>query len=215
MDYLFFSSLGACEVTSVVVSYDIACQWSKLLWDRMELYGRNLPPNIDKSKDIVFLVPKFHLPAHIESCQTTYSFNLTPFVGRTDGEAPERGWSHINPIATSTREMGPGSRRDTLDDHFSDWNWKKTVGMGMCNHHLTRETVVTMKPISGPLLLRRIKAAVDERSEQQWAFDQLTLSLPEEELRKWTELVELWEADSSNKNPYEVTVKSAVLICYV
>lgn len=53
-----------------------------------------------------------------------------PGVGRTDGEAPERGWSHINPVATSTREMGPGSRRDTLDDHFSDWNWKKTTGMG-------------------------------------------------------------------------------------
>ncbi|TFK57878.1 hypothetical protein BDN72DRAFT_732579, partial [Pluteus cervinus] len=72
-----------------------------------------------------YLVPKFHLPAHVGKCQTQYSFNLHPHVGRTDGEAPERGWSHINPIAMSTSEMGPGSRRDTLNDHFGDWNWKK------------------------------------------------------------------------------------------
>jgi hypothetical protein len=28
--------------------------------------------------------------------------------------------------------MGPGSRRDALDDHFGDWNWKKVVGLGTC-----------------------------------------------------------------------------------
>ena len=52
-------------------------------------------------------------------------------VGRTDGEAPERGWANINPAAQSTKEMGPGRRRDMLDDHFSDWNWKKTIKLGM------------------------------------------------------------------------------------
>jgi hypothetical protein len=26
--------------------------------------------------------------------------------------------------------MGPGSCRDTLDAHFSDYNWRKVVGMG-------------------------------------------------------------------------------------
>ncbi|KAJ7096002.1 hypothetical protein C8R43DRAFT_964421 [Mycena crocata] len=42
--------------------------------------------------------------------------------GQTDGEAPERGWANANPLANSTKEMGPGSRRDALDDHFDDWN---------------------------------------------------------------------------------------------
>ena len=81
-------------------------------------------------KYIRFLVPKFHLPAHVEACNLAYSFNLTKGVGRTDGEAPERGWANINPAAQSTKEMGPGSRRDTLDDHFGDWNWKKITKMG-------------------------------------------------------------------------------------
>jgi hypothetical protein len=131
MDYFFFSSVAQTELHSLVVSYDIACQWSKNVWQRMASYSHQFQLDINGSTTVNFLVPKFHLPAHVEACQTAYSFNLMPGVGRTDGEAPERGWSHINPVATSTREMGPGSRRDTLDDHFSDWNWKKTTGMGM------------------------------------------------------------------------------------
>ncbi|KAJ7940112.1 hypothetical protein B0H13DRAFT_1586720, partial [Mycena leptocephala] len=47
-----------------------------------------------------------------------FSFNLTPFVGRTDGEAPERGWADANRLASSTSVSGPGARRDTLDAHF-------------------------------------------------------------------------------------------------
>ena len=37
---------------------------------------------------------------------------------RTDGEAPERGWANIDPVAAQTKQMGPASRRETLDDHF-------------------------------------------------------------------------------------------------
>ena len=70
-----------------------------------------------------FLIPKFHLLAHIMACQNVFSFNFNRHVGRTDGEAPERGWSQINAATTSTAEMGPGHRRDTLDDHFGDVNW--------------------------------------------------------------------------------------------
>jgi hypothetical protein len=113
----------------VVVSYDIACQWSVKLHDRCNIYPPDLVSN-SPALDMRFLVPKFHLPAHIQKCQAEYSFNLTPFVGRTDGEAPERGWSEANAMAASTKEMGPGSRRDTLDDHFGDRNWGKITKMG-------------------------------------------------------------------------------------
>ena len=77
-----------------------------------------------------FLIPKFHLPAHILKCRADYSFNLTPCVGRTDGEAPKCGWSEANSMAASTREMGPGSCRDTLNDQFGDRNWGKIAKMG-------------------------------------------------------------------------------------
>jgi hypothetical protein len=128
MDYLFFSSLLNTPLVSLVVSYDIVCQWS--LWKRMGTYPHYLKLDHQGRMTVVFVIPKFHLPAHIERCHKSYSLNLTRWVGRTDGEAPERGWSDVDPLAASTREMGPGSRRDTLDDHFGDWNWKKSINMG-------------------------------------------------------------------------------------
>jgi hypothetical protein len=132
MDYLVFSALARFSTLSTInFSYDIACQWHKKLWDRLP----TLPPHLQfdpEGKTINFFVPKFHIAAHIESCQTQFSFNWTPGVGRTDGEAPERGWANINRVASSTKEMGPGARRDTLNDHFSDWNWKKITALGEC-----------------------------------------------------------------------------------
>ena len=129
MDYLFFSTLKGSELTDLVVYYDIACQWSVKIWEHMAQYSRWLHYDRIGCK-VTFLVPKFNLLAHIEKCQILLSFNLTSGVRRTDGEAPERRWVDINRVATSTREMGPGSHWDTLNDHFGDWNWKKIVLLG-------------------------------------------------------------------------------------
>lgn len=121
--------LNGNDYVTVVVSYDIVCQWSIHLWERI----KHLPVRLQIDREgmrFIFLVPKFHLPAHVEKCQTGYSFNLTLGVGRTDGEAPERGWSFINPLSTSTKEMGPASYRETIDDHFGDWNHKRVIGLG-------------------------------------------------------------------------------------
>ena len=87
-------------------------------------------------KLVLFLIPKFHLPEHIEACNLQYLFNLTKGIGRTDGEAPEWGWANINPAAQSTKEMGLGSWCDTLDNHFGDWNWKKMIKLGKVFFHL-------------------------------------------------------------------------------
>ena len=89
------------------MSYDIACQWSQNIEKRCSIY----PPNLISSNllEVTYLVPKFHLLAHISQCQIDYSFNLVLGVGRTDGEALERGWADANKVASSTKEMGPGS----------------------------------------------------------------------------------------------------------
>jgi hypothetical protein len=126
MDYLFFSTLRNNCHNILNVSYDIACQWHKNLRSRME----SLPESHHLSYLCIFIqffIPKFHLPAHIKKCQTMFSFSFTRFVGRMDEEAPECGWSNINLVASSTKAMGPGCCRDTLDDHFGDWNWKRSL----------------------------------------------------------------------------------------
>ncbi|KAG2139540.1 hypothetical protein BD769DRAFT_1350679 [Suillus cothurnatus] len=186
MDYLFFSTLRHTSLQTLNVSYDIACQWHKKLWQRMTAFPISMHFDF-VSKVIDFFVPKFHLPAHIEKCQTTFSFNFKRGVGRTDGEAPERGWANINPVASSTKEMGPGARRDTLDDFFGDWNWKKVVGLGT-------------------IMLRKMKEALPERTNQQITLNDLEEGLKEDYggvLDQWRMQVEAWEDDPRQPNPFE------------
>ncbi|KAF8868893.1 hypothetical protein BD779DRAFT_1614751 [Infundibulicybe gibba] len=188
MDYFFFSSICNTPLMDIVVSYDIACQWSINLWARMATYPCRLHTNADGNKSFYFLVPKFHLPAHVIACQSTYSFNFNRHVGRTDGEAPERGWAHNNPIASSVKEMGPGSRRDTMDDHFGDWNWRKTTLMGMS-------------------LLRKMKVAVEERNDRRFLHNQFEAGLPQGRMDKWRLELDAWELDHSCRNPYRPRFK--------
>ncbi|KAH7905401.1 hypothetical protein BJ138DRAFT_1138292 [Hygrophoropsis aurantiaca] len=153
MDYFFCQSLRHNpEIIVLNVSYDIACQWSKNLKTRLISYGS----------------------------ATRFSFNLTKGMGRTDGEAVERGWANINPAASSTREMGPGSRRDTLDDHFGDWNWKSSI-------------------------ILKLKVAVEERQKHIDDFNEFQTAVPDA-ATQWQVLVEAWEEDNTKQNPFESTV---------
>ncbi|KAJ7027028.1 hypothetical protein C8F04DRAFT_965726 [Mycena alexandri] len=192
MDYIFFRSVAGTELVRLFVSYDIACQWHIHLWSRMEQYENELlvlPGFAGTHKRFVtFLVPKFHLPAHIEACNLKFSFNLTRDVGQTDGEAPERGWANANPLAASTKEMGPGTRRDTLDDHFNDWNHKKTIGLGY-------------------QLRKKMLNAVPEMVKTRLALSDMEESLGAEPVAEWTEMAEKWEASSSSPNPFETQRK--------
>ncbi|KAL4064022.1 hypothetical protein J3A83DRAFT_4361090 [Scleroderma citrinum] len=65
---------------------------------------RTTVSRLNISYDITFLSS-----AHITPCQWKFSFNWTCGIGCTDDEAPECGWANINPIASSTKVMGPGS----------------------------------------------------------------------------------------------------------
>ncbi|KAF8170553.1 hypothetical protein BJ912DRAFT_933216 [Pholiota molesta] len=90
MDYIFHSTMKNTEVKTFVISYDIVCY----------------SPGSDfflfqEGRQVTFLVPKFHLPAHVAKCRTQFSFNLTKNVGRTEGESPERGWVGPNALAPS------------------------------------------------------------------------------------------------------------------
>ena len=80
--------------------------------------------------DVIWLVPKFHLAAHIEGCADNFSFNWTVLVGRTCGEIVESNWSRLNGLASSTQEMGFGQRRDILTDAIIFFNFMKAVGEG-------------------------------------------------------------------------------------
>ncbi|KAF7298517.1 CxC2 domain-containing protein [Mycena indigotica] len=172
MDYMLWKSLSLpsySNLVDIIVSYDILSHSAS---SSLRLPHSKIPP------------PR----AHIERCNIEYSFDLTPYMGRTDGEAPERGWANANPLASSTREMGPGARRDTIDDHFNDWNHKKIVGLGKA-------------------LLEKIKTAVAEMVETRAELLEVESALPREVIQRWTEVMAKWEDDSREMNPFNVTSK--------
>ncbi|KAF8191761.1 hypothetical protein BJ912DRAFT_1021968 [Pholiota molesta] len=188
MDYFILSSLHNTQIERIVFSYDIACQWSRNLLKRCSMYPLNsLSPG--NNIEVVYAVPKFHLPAHIAPCRANYSFNFLPGVGRTDGESPERGWAAANGIANSTREMGPGSRSDTLDDHFTDYNWRKITSLA-------------------DTFLRKAKEAILERQEHVESFIEFDAALPAPDTLKWTRMCQAWEADPKQINPFAITRKA-------
>ncbi|KAJ6453223.1 hypothetical protein C8R47DRAFT_951488, partial [Mycena vitilis] len=170
-----------------VVSYDIVCQWWK------NLVGRLIKlPAVVRLAIILeitrFVIPKMHIHSHTLACQLMFSLNFLVGVGETDGEGIERPWANIGGVATSTREMGPGSRRDTLDCHWAFWNWFKLIGIGA-------------------LLRRRYDNAVRERETQTEAFESFTREQGDRVVA-WRTMVEDWErAPEENANPYEMKSK--------
>ncbi|KAJ7429283.1 hypothetical protein B0H11DRAFT_2266310 [Mycena galericulata] len=165
------------------ISYDICCQWSKNLIARLKM----LPPGLRLTLVLAmvrFLIPKLHIYGHKILCQLLFSLNFTIGSARTDGEGIERPWANIGPVATSTREMGPGSRLDTLDDHWAHWNWQKLIGLGL-------------------LLRKRLLNAIAERNFQVNSLS--TFSENQAELvPEWTAMVNAFDADNSEPNPYEL-----------
>ncbi|KAK0478018.1 hypothetical protein EDD18DRAFT_1087465, partial [Armillaria luteobubalina] len=190
MDYFILSTLTCDTPPDLVISYDIACQWHKNFFVRMGKYPAQLRLHQTEG-NILYLVPKFHLPAHILKCRNDFSFNFSAKVGRTDGEAPERGWAATNALANSTKEMGPGSRRDTLDDHFGDYNWRKIV-------------------ILASIICEKYKDAVAARAQHIAEFISYEDALWVEHstaVNQWRSMVLAWESDRTKPNPFSPTLR--------
>ncbi|KAJ7849376.1 hypothetical protein B0H14DRAFT_3668571 [Mycena olivaceomarginata] len=107
---------------------------------------------------------------------------------RRTARRQKRGWANANPLARSTREMGPGSRRDTLDDHFNDWNHKKIIALGIT-------------------LAKKVEIAVAEMVRTRAALGDLEESLGVESVERWTAMATRWELDVTAPNPFETQYK--------
>ncbi len=130
MDYVLLKALQQNPPQAHTVSYDIMCQFSKKLDQRIASYGPWLqPPEHILRQHIRLLIPKFHLMGHKELCRVLWAYLLAPFVGNTDGEGVEQVWAATNTLAGSTKRMRPGSRWDTLNDHWNNWNWRKRISL--------------------------------------------------------------------------------------
>ncbi|TRM55184.1 hypothetical protein BD626DRAFT_579197 [Schizophyllum amplum] len=183
-DYALASLLSDhVEGQRIILSYDICCQYSKNLVERMAKLPDRLRRKLDVSR-MRFVIPKLHIHGHKLECQLAYNFNYTLGAGRTDGEGVERPWSQLGPLGTALRAMGPGSAADMLDDHIGYLNFMKLTGLGR-------------------LLRRRAIDALEElarQAEELRAFTEGQASYVE----GWAATVIAFERDPSVFNPFEL-----------
>jgi hypothetical protein len=135
IDYALASTLKnevKAGITDIVVTYDIGCQWTKYLSQRLSEYVSIPPLDINSLNSFRVAVPKFHIIGHGMSCQAKFNLDYMDGVGMTHGESVETIWSHSTSLATWSRENGPGARHLVLDDHWAGWNWRKCVGLRKC-----------------------------------------------------------------------------------
>ncbi|KAJ3749798.1 hypothetical protein EV360DRAFT_56774, partial [Lentinula raphanica] len=184
MDYIFASTLRHfADLLPLLISYDIVCQWSKKLLERL----KSLPSLTRLTyilKIVSFVIPKLHILGHTMKCQCSFNLSYTGGAGQSDGEGIECIWSGSGLLGTSTREMGPGSRQNTCEDYWHHWNWRKTIGLGT-------------------LLLKRMKNALREFSRQKFAFEIFEKNQAKE-AADWKKMVEDFKRKETDVNPFEL-----------
>ncbi|KAG1721504.1 uncharacterized protein EDB91DRAFT_1240303 [Suillus paluster] len=113
-----------------LIIYDVACQWSIHFAERVDQsYHLSLP----EGTKILPAVGKFHLSAHKLQYFPRFSLNFMTGARHIDGEILETLWAPFNKISPTARSMSLAHRKEVLDDHMRDSNWKKLVGIGKSN----------------------------------------------------------------------------------
>lgn len=191
VDYVFLSSVKGVKTLFMVVSYDVICQWGVHFWERMKKMKEELHLTMPEA-NLTLLIPKFHLPAHKTACQSYFSFNFARGVGNTHGETIEENWADSNKAAAQTKEMGPGSRQDTLDDIYGFHNWMMLVGL---ERVLKNRLVIAAKALE-------LHRGLFEKFNQA-----LVENLGAAVVEGWESDVLAWEEDHSKPCPYEPTRK--------
>ncbi|KAF7969167.1 hypothetical protein HWV62_28172 [Athelia sp. TMB] len=200
MDYIFFSAIMGITLL-ITISYDIVCQWKINLNSRINKLPAELHPDCPDTDAAPFServstgIPVWHAAAHEDKCRVANSLRQIPGVGHTDGEAIERGWSHMNQHASSMKEMGQGNRHDALDDVIGNHNWEKNIAQG-------------------DILSRKLIIAEEERDVQLAAFNNARKTVDPEQARVWVEEVTKWEemrnVDHKWPNPYEIPSEGVI-----
>ena len=129
MDYSIFKALNFNMegIEAALISYDVMCQWSVHMMERVIASKHLRLPDKLKLKLAIGL---FHIHGHQDTCLPRYSPSFIEGGRQIDGETIETLWAPLNEISRSTRGMSTSHRREVIDDHMNDSNWKKLVDIG-------------------------------------------------------------------------------------
>ncbi|KAH8069588.1 hypothetical protein BXZ70DRAFT_1013367 [Cristinia sonorae] len=181
MDYLILSTLAGLTWLYVLISYDIACQFSVNFFKRMETY----PEELQRDFDILrWVIPKKHISVHGRD-HSRFSLNFLRWVGRTYGEGIESSWHFNNPLSGQTSEMATGLRHEVHDDNWNAWNWLKTISFG--SH-----------------FLKQLKLALKQSDIHRQLFEEHDSLYKTEDTDQWHEDLQRWYNNPNSKpDPFE------------
>uniref|UniRef100_A0A8H7XRR3 CxC2-like cysteine cluster KDZ transposase-associated domain-containing protein n=1 Tax=Psilocybe cubensis TaxID=181762 RepID=A0A8H7XRR3_PSICU len=174
----------------IFITYDIACQWTKNLFKRIIEFPEKM--RIAKGTQIQTAIPSWHINGHGPDCCNNYNVGYTKGVGKTCGKEVETNWSHTNPLAGSVREMAPSARRDTLNDHWNGWNFRKLIGFRTS-------------------LARKFKKAHKMQKKYKESFKQFSSTFTVDVIKQWTAKIKQWEENPKKPNPYKESTNTITL----
>jgi hypothetical protein len=123
--------IKACQTTNIdprqglLFIYDIVCQYSVHLLERV---GKFLPVGLI----IDFAIGLFHVHGHADTCFFRYATSFIPGAAIVAGEILESLWAVLNSVTPAMRTATLAHRAEMIDDHMTDSNHKKCLGMGTC-----------------------------------------------------------------------------------
>jgi hypothetical protein len=126
VDWAFLQALKTTGVDprqGVMMIYDIACQYSVHLQERIGAY---LPDGLKVDSAIGL----FHVHGHKDVCFFRYATSFIPGAGVVAGEILESLWAVLNAVTPATRTATLAHRAEIIDDHMTDSNHKKALNMG-------------------------------------------------------------------------------------
>ncbi|KZT51613.1 hypothetical protein CALCODRAFT_512585 [Calocera cornea HHB12733] len=178
VDYAFAKALELRPgLPRYLWSYDLCCSWVVNLRER---FSQRFPELVNLLDKFQWVVPKFHVWSHKESCQYFYSLSLTRGSGRVDGEGVERPWAELRQLSSSTKEMTAAHRTEIIEDHINFWNYCKVIDM---RYHLARKR----KEVSRNLRLI------------QQDFDEFCEAMGRDRIQHWSQLDDAPALDDSGR----------------
>jgi hypothetical protein len=173
----------------LLLIYDIVCQYIVHFFHRI---GIHLPEGLTVDAAIGL----FHVHAHKDDCFFRFATTFIPGAGVVAGEILESLWSSLNSISPSARTATLAHRAETLDDHATDSNHKKMLGMvsTLCkNHHKAvdmsehaQEYYDNLTNQAGPIAVARWNADVEE-AEANRSHDRKVMDIYGAKLEKPTQ----------------------------
>jgi hypothetical protein len=183
MDYSIFKALNfnMAGIEAALICYDVMCQWSVHMRERVA-GSRYL--NVPDGLELRLGIGLFHIHGHRDTCLARYSPSFIEGGRQIDGETIETLWAPLNEISRSTRGMSTSHRKEVIDDHMGDSNWKKLIDLGMLSPH--RHGIRAHKEHTVNAVSKRYRKALSGVMLSSAAFDSINSSAGADSIRVWT-----------------------------